>query len=84
MTADLVIYGAGKRDPQALKPQQMQFTTRPASSCRGCLFEGQWWRVCREAGIVAELAGMPECEAGGVIYVTKETDPRQLEIKDGD
>lgn len=81
MTAALVIYGAGPRDPEALKPQQMQFTTRPANSCRGCLFSGQWWRVCREAGIVAALAGLDECEAGNVIYVAKEIDPRQLAIE---
>lgn len=81
MTADLVIYGAGKRDPEALQPQKMQFTTRPASSCRGCLFEGQWWRACREAGIVAVLAGMPDCEEGAVIYVDREIDPRQLAIE---
>lgn len=80
MTAELVIYGAGRRDPEVLKPNTMQFTTKPASSCRGCIFEGQWWRVCREAGIVAVLAGLPECESGGVIYVARKLDPRQLPI----
>lgn len=69
MTAALVIYGAGPRDPQPLNPNALQFVTKPARSCRGCLFNGQWWRVCREAGIVAALAGLPECEEGKVIYI---------------
>lgn len=81
MTTELVIYGAGRRDPHPLDPATLQFTTRPANSCRGCIFDGQWWSVCKEAGEVAQRAGMPECEAGGVIYVAREVDPRQLNIE---
>lgn len=80
MSSELVIYGAGKRDPKPLDPASIQFTTRPANSCRGCIFDGQWWSVCREAGEVAQHAGLAECESGKVIYVVREVDPRQLAI----
>lgn len=80
MTAELVIYGAGKRDPVPLDPTAMQFTVQPATSCRGCVFAGQWWKVCQLAGEVAQRAGLPECESGSVIYLLVETDPRQLSI----
>lgn len=79
---ELVIYGAGRRDPKPIDPAQVQFTTRPAKSCRGCLFDGQWWSVCKAAGEIAERAGLVECEAGRVIYVAKKLDPRQVDIMD--
>lgn len=84
MTSELVIYGAGKRDPLSLDPTAMQFTAQPATSCRGCLFNGQWWRTCCIANEVAVRAGLQECEAGNVIYVTVEIDPRQLALIGGD
>lgn len=81
MTAELVIYGAGRRDPVPLDPATMQFETRPATSCRGCLFDGQWWSVCQQAGELAVRAGLAECESGKVIYVARKIDPRQMKIE---
>lgn len=57
----------------------MQFTIRPATSCRGCIFNGQRSRVCTKATEAAQRADLPHCEEG-FIYVPKETDPRQLSI----
>lgn len=80
MPSDLVIYGAGRRDPKPIDPASIQFTTRPARSCRGCIFDGQWWRVCQQASEIAELAGLVDCEKGKIIYVAKARDPRQIDI----
>lgn len=81
MTADLVIYGAGPRDPVPLDPTQMQFKAEPSSrrTCARCLFERQWSEVCDRAIEVATRAGLPDC-ARGFIYVAAEVDPRQIEI----
>lgn len=73
----------GKRDPVALDPASMQFTARPAPevrTCAGCLFDGQYARVCRLAGEVAQRAGLADCEAGRVVYVLRAVDARQLSI----
>lgn len=64
---------------EPLHPESMQFTIKPATSCRGCLFNGQRSRVCNQACEVARRADLPHCEEG-VIYVLKEIDPRQLTI----
>lgn len=59
----------------------MQFTTKPAKGCKGCLFEEQSYKVCNLACDVADLAGMELCEEG-FIYVAKPVDPRQENLLD--
>jgi hypothetical protein len=68
-----------KGDP--MSPESIQFTTRPAMSCRGCMFDGQPASVCDRACTVAQRAEMDHCEAG-FIYVAKEVDPRQANLLD--
>jgi hypothetical protein len=82
MSAELVIYGAGPRDPFPLDPASMQFKAEPVSrqTCSRCLFEGQWSKVCFRAGEVAKRAGLPDC-ALGFIYVAASS--RQLELLSG-
>lgn len=68
----------GRRgDP--LSPESIQFTTRPAKSCRGCLFDGQHSSVCDRACDAAARAELDHCERG-FIYVTKPADPRQVSL----
>jgi hypothetical protein len=62
-------------------PENMQFTTRPAKSCRGCLFQGQHSAVCDRAGDVTQLAELEHCTRG-FIYVEKPADPRQVSLID--
>jgi hypothetical protein len=69
----------GRRDPDVLDPRAMQFRAEPRKGCAGCLFDHQWSGVCRQAGEVAEKAGLPDC-AQGFVYVAVEIDPRQLKI----
>lgn len=71
--ADLV----GNDDP--IEPAMMRFTTKAAKSCRGCLFEGQRSRVCKEATRIALRAGLADCDEGHV-YVAVLIDKRQLTI----
>jgi hypothetical protein len=62
-----------------LAPESMQFTTRPAKSCRGCLFDGQHAHVCEHACQAAARAELDHCERG-FIYVEKPADPRQVSL----
>lgn len=64
-----------------LEPEQMQFTTQEGKTCRQCLFDGQPHSVCVRAGKAAIRASLPDCGEESVIYVRKETDPRQLSIE---
>lgn len=64
-----------------LDPEQIQLTTQPAKSCRGCAFDGQKHEVCVRAGKAALRASLEDCGEAAVIYVRKDTDPRQLTIK---
>jgi len=64
-----------------LIPESMQFTTRPATSCRGCLFDGQTSAICTRACIAAARAELEHCEKG-FIYVAKDLDPRQANLLD--
>lgn len=64
-----------------LSPETMQFVTRPAKGCRGCLFDGQAVSVCDRACTVAQRAEMEHCERG-FIYVAKPVDPRQANLLD--
>jgi len=63
---------------------------QPDRACAGCLFKGQRNKVCVQAGQLARVAGMPDCEdvdqATGktFIYLARETDPRQLSIIEGE
>lgn len=82
MTADLVIYGAGPRDPVPLDPTSMQYRAEPARSCARCLFDRQWSTVCDRAIESAKRAGLPDC-ARGFIYVAAEVDTRQFELLSG-
>ena len=61
---------------EPLHPESMQFTTRPAKSCRGCLFQGQHSAICARACQAAQRAELEHCERG-VIYVVKPLDGRQ-------
>lgn len=70
----------GHRDEQELEPEAMQFTERAATrNCAGCVFDGQWAKVCKKAGAVALRAGLRDCE-DGVIYVAVQQDPRQMAL----
>lgn len=82
MTATLVIYGAGPRDPVSLDPGSMSFKAQRAKSCRTCLFHGQWVNVCNRACEVAATRGAPSCEDGWV-YVAVEVDTRQMNLISG-
>lgn len=64
-----------------LTPEQMQFITRPSTSCRGCLFDGQHSSVCDRACTVAQRAELDHCERG-FIYVARDLDPRQVALLD--
>lgn len=91
--ADLV----GMDEP--LDPATMQYRATPAllwlprndpkpeRACQGCLFKGQKSKVCVQAGHLARLANMPDCEERDIetdktfIYVAVPVDPRQLTIE---
>ena len=52
-------------------------------TCRGCVFEGQSYRVCKRACEAAVEAGQPDCDdhaplGGNYIYVA--ADARQLPL----
>ncbi|MGI4717232.1 MAG: hypothetical protein ACRYGO_07405 [Janthinobacterium lividum] len=64
---------------EPISPESIQFTTRPAKSCRGCLFDGQHAAVCDRACQAAERAELEHCERG-FIYVSKPVDPRQVSL----
>jgi hypothetical protein len=70
------------RKGEPMNPETMQFTTRPATSCRGCLFDGQSASVCDRACKAAVRAEQEHCETG-FIYVTKPVDPRQVDLLKG-
>jgi hypothetical protein len=63
-----------------MEPENMRFVAEPAKSCRGCCFKRQRAAVCDKANAVAIRAGLPACEAGGVIYVLAKIDPRQIDF----
>ena len=64
---------------EPLTPETIQFTTRPAKSCRGCLFDGQHSSICDRACQAAQRAELEHCERG-FIYVAKPVDPRQVSL----
>lgn len=64
---------------ESLSPESIQFTTRPAKSCRGCLFDGQHSSICDRACQAAQRAELEHCERG-FIYVAKPVDPRQVSL----
>jgi hypothetical protein len=64
-----------------VSPELLQFTTRPAKGCRGCLFDGQLASVCDRACTVAQRAELEHCERG-FIYVAKPVDARQVTLLD--
>lgn len=84
----------GGRDDVQLSPADMQYRAKLASAskgdCVGCLFKGQGAAVCGEAGRLAQLAGMPDCEDRDVetgrthIYVAVRIDDRQLSMVDSE
>jgi hypothetical protein len=65
-----------------LAPEAIQFTTRPAKSCRGCLFQKQHSSICNRACQIAQRAELGHCERG-FIYVEKPVDARQFSIIEG-
>lgn len=88
----------GQDEP--VDPSQIQFRAVPAlvwaprkdehpdRACRGCLFKGQKSKVCVQAGQVARLASMPDCEERDTetdktfIYIAIPVDERQLTVFD--
>jgi len=70
------------RKGELLAPESMQFTTRPAKSCRGCRFDGQPDHICERACQAAQRVELAHCERG-FIYVAKPVDTRQLSIIEG-
>jgi hypothetical protein len=67
------------RRGEPLDPESIQFTTRPAKSCRGCLFDGQHTSVCDRACAIAQRIELEHCERG-FIYVAKPVDLRQIDL----
>lgn len=65
---------------EPLSPEQMNFTTKPGRACRSCIFERQRISVCDRAVALATKAGMPSCDIEDVVYVLRETDPRQIDF----
>jgi hypothetical protein len=73
----------GRRDPIPLDPTVITFRAKPAKgACKGCMFDGQWSSVCRQAAAESISRGGADCEAG-FIYVATDTDPRQLKLESG-
>lgn len=66
---------------EKLDPALMDITTKPGQACRNCIFQRQRVSVCNEAVALAVRAGMGNCDNEDVIYVKRETDPRQLKIE---
>lgn len=62
-----------------MDPANTKFTTAPAKTCKGCLFNGERSPVCHKATALAVRAGLEDCDSG-VIYIAVETDPRQLDL----
>lgn len=87
-----VVHWLGGRDAEQLAPAAMRFRAKLASAskgnCAGCLFKGQAAAICGEAGRLAKLAGMPDCDdkdpdSGRThIYVPLAMDPRQMDVVD--
>lgn len=71
------------RRGEPIAPEHIQFTAKPAMSCRGCLFDGQPSAVCDRACRVAQRADLDHCESG-FIYVAKLVDPRQVNLLGGE
>ncbi|MDN4038668.1 hypothetical protein [Massilia sp. YIM B02443] len=70
------------QEGEPLSPEDIQFTTKPAKSCRGCLFEHQRSAVCDRACQAAQRAELAHCERG-FVYVAKPVDTRQFSIIEG-
>lgn len=62
------------------------FYAEPATrECLGCIFDNERSRVCREAGLAAVAAGMPDCESRGpgassYIYRLDLSNGRQMDL----
>jgi hypothetical protein len=69
------------RRGESIAPEHIQFTTKPAQTCRGCLFDGQPSATCTRACQAAHRADLDHCERG-FIYVAKDLDPRQTNLLD--
>lgn len=65
---------------EPLEPENMQYTSKPAKSCSGCIFSGQRVEVCNRAAEAALRADLPHCELDGCIYVLREVDARQISL----
>lgn len=71
-------------DPDTIRFKAVQAPKRGA--CDGCLFADQASKVCIRASAIAVAAGFPDCDdpsvgqAGTVIYVLDDSDPRQLPL----
>lgn len=63
---------------EPLDPASLNFTTKPGRACKSCLFQRQRVSVCNKAVELAVRANLANCDNEDVIYVIRETDPRQL------
>ena len=76
--------GAAPLDPAAMQ-YRARVAEKDAGDCASCVLRGQTSKVCKAAGIAAQLAGMPDCEdkdetGRTFVYVLAKLDPRQLPI----
>lgn len=87
MRADMIVLADLYDAP--IDPATLQFkaiAARKHRSCSGCLFDGQRVKVCREACEIAKKAGILDCDdvdpvtGKSMIYMLRETDPRQISI----
>lgn len=81
--ADPLVIGVHGRVVPDMNPRQIEFKSRAAKGCAGCLFEGQRSAICNMVGEQAALRGLPACD-DGVIYIEVEKDPRQCDLIEED
>ena len=90
----VTIHGALPPDFKVLDPATMQFRAYllpedAVDRCAGCVFHLQESKVCKEAGRLAHLAEIRDCDdidpATGKTYVyqLRDTDPRQIDLVNG-
>lgn len=65
---------------EPLDPESIDFTTKPGTKCEACLFARQRVAVCNAVEAIARREGLDRCDSMPVVYVRRETDPRQITI----
>lgn len=70
----------GKRDEEELDPTKIEFyASQSPKSCAGCVFAGQYAKVCQKAAEEAKRRFLPDCDDGWK-YLAIRRDPRQLAL----